>query len=84
MTRKITPRDKDNNNNKDAGAREELRILLHRLEQKYPTKARIAEALGLKYISIAHYYDGRSLPNFGTTIKMLRLLNLYDGEVRHG
>lgn len=53
--------------------------LLTRLEAKYTSKARIAEALGLSYTTVAHWFDGRSLPNFDTTLLILSDLGEYHG-----
>ena len=54
-----------------------LKYLLKRLDAKYPSKVRIAEALGLSYTTVAHWYDGRSLPNFETTMLILDALGEY-------
>lgn len=56
-----------------------LQPLLVRLEAKYTSKARIAEALGLSYTTVAHWFDGRSLPNFETTLAILADLGEYHG-----
>lgn len=63
----------------DKDARTNLVYLLTLLERKYPNKMLLAEALGVKYVTVAHYYDGRSYPSFATTLKILTLLGLYQG-----
>lgn len=58
----------------------DLRTLLTLLERRYPTKSLIAEALGLKYVTVAHWYSGHSTPNFDTTFRILRLLGLWSDQ----
>ena len=50
---------------------EALRKLLHKLERYHPTKQLIAEAPGVKYVTVAHWYDGRSYPSFDITMRIL-------------
>lgn len=56
-----------------------LKKLLHKLDAKYVSKADIAKSLGLSYTTVAHWYDGRSLPNFETTLLILANLGEYHG-----
>lgn len=53
--------------------------LLKRLEAKYISKSRIATALGLSYTTIAHWFDGRSLPSFEATLRILEDLGELNG-----
>lgn len=56
--------------------RQILLDLLEQLEVKYPTRELIAEALGVKYITVAHWYSGHSYPSFESTIKILDTLGV--------
>lgn len=53
-----------------------LTDMLTRLASKYPTKALIAEALQVKYVTVAHWYAGLSYPSFETTLRILNVLGI--------
>lgn len=52
----------------------QLQPLLDTLTKVYPTRRLLAEALGVSYPTVAHYFDGRSLPGFEVTLKMVELI----------
>ena len=57
--------------------------LLLRLSRKYPTKTLLARALGVKYVTVAHWCDGSSYPSFAVTLKILSLLGISLEGVRN-
>lgn len=60
-----------------------LEDLLVRLSRKYPTKTLLARALGVKYVTVAHWCDGSSYPSFAVTLKMLDVLGISLEGVGH-
>lgn len=61
----------------------DFKEMLAALSARFPTRALIAEALGVGYCTVAHWFDGSSLPSFGVTVRILRLLGWYGGD-SHG
>jgi len=53
---------------------DELKVYLDRLMARLGTRALIAEKLGVKYTTVAHWFDGSSLPSFTLTLRILRYL----------